>query len=220
MADKSYIDPTDSETHGSDQEAKRDSDDELFDELEREIDDDFDLGALREQRIEEIRQEMNKMLEMRDKEHGQLTEFTDEKEVIRMSANEKRCVIHFYHRDFKRCDIMNKHLEALALKYPSTRFLKVFVEDVPWLVEKLQIKVLPCVICFIDGVTKDRLIGFEELGNSDGFETAALELRLQMSGVIDKPSAAVPMRTVTMYGGSSSGGSRFRRQGEEDSDSD
>ena len=27
-----------------------------------------------------------------------------------------------------------------------------------------------------------RLIGFEELGNSDGFETAALELRLQMSG--------------------------------------
>ena len=28
----------------------------------------------------------------------------------------------------------------------------------------------------------NRLIGFEELGNSDGFETAALELRLQMSG--------------------------------------
>ena len=27
-----------------------------------------------------------------------------------------------------------------------------------------------------------RLVGFEELGNSDGFEPAALELRLQMSG--------------------------------------
>ena len=37
----------------------------------------------------------------------------------------------------------------------STRFLKVFVENVPWLVERLGIKVLPCVICFIDGVSKD-----------------------------------------------------------------
>ena len=33
----------------------------------------------------------------------------------------------------------------------------------------------------------DRLIGFEELGNSDGFETAALELRLQMSGEFISP---------------------------------
>ena len=65
--------------------------------------------------------------------------------------------------------------------------------------EKLQIKVLPCVIVFADGVTKDRcasrpstlilrliwvcrLVGFEELGNNDAFDTAALELRLSMSG--------------------------------------
>lgn len=71
---------------------------------------------------------------------------------------------------------MNKHLEVrfvfgrarmteadterpiklLAPKYFATKFVKVFVENIPWLVEKLGIKVLPCVICFIDGVTKDR----------------------------------------------------------------
>ena len=33
------------------------SDDELFAELEKEIDEDFDMGALREQRLEELRQE-------------------------------------------------------------------------------------------------------------------------------------------------------------------
>lgn len=33
------------------------SDDEVFAELEREIDDNFDLGALREQRIEELSRE-------------------------------------------------------------------------------------------------------------------------------------------------------------------
>ena len=33
------------------------SDDELFAELEKEIDEDFDMGALREQRLEELRRE-------------------------------------------------------------------------------------------------------------------------------------------------------------------
>lgn len=33
------------------------SDDELFAELEKEIDENFDMGALREQRLEELRQE-------------------------------------------------------------------------------------------------------------------------------------------------------------------
>lgn len=46
--------------------------------------------------------------------------------------------------------------QAIAPKYFNTRFLRVFVENVPWLVEKLGIKVLPCVICFIDGVAKER----------------------------------------------------------------
>jgi hypothetical protein len=86
---------------------------------------------------------------------------------------EPRCVVHFYHSNFKRCEIMDKHLtvrwfsapsvypitnymQKLAQKYFSTRFFRVFVENVPWLVEKLGIKVLPCVICFIDGVSRDR----------------------------------------------------------------
>lgn len=47
-------------------------------------------------------------------------------------------------------------IEALAPKYFNTRFLRVFVENVPFLVEKLGIKILPCVICFIKGISKDR----------------------------------------------------------------
>jgi len=153
----------------------------LFDELEK---DDFLLAGAREDKLEALKAEMVKAKNMLESDHGKLTEITDEKEVIRTSANEDQCVIHFYHRNFKRCDLMDKHLEILAHRHFKTRFLRVFVENVPWLVEKLQIKVLPCVICFIRGISKDRLIGFEELGNNDSFTTSALELRLAQSGVI------------------------------------
>ncbi|KAF8742844.1 Homocysteine S-methyltransferase, partial [Rhizoctonia solani] len=113
--------------------------DKLFEELEK---DEFDMSGLREKRMEELKAQIAQVRDMRENEHGRLTEITDEKEVIKT----------------------------------------IFVENVPWLVEKLQVKVLPCVICFVRGVSKDRIVGFEELGNEDGFKTAKLELRLTQSG--------------------------------------
>lgn len=47
-------------------------------------------------------------------------------------------------------------IQKLAPKYFNTRFCRVFVENIPWLVERLSIKVLPCVVCFVNGVTKDK----------------------------------------------------------------
>ncbi|CCM03146.1 uncharacterized protein FIBRA_05268 [Fibroporia radiculosa] len=160
-----------------------DLDDEaLFAQLEEEIENDSNV-ELREQGIQRLKREMERLQDLKSSGHGQYNEITDEKEVIRTSARESRCVIHFYHNDFRRCQIMDKHLAALVPKYFGTRFLRVFVENVPWLVEKLAIKVLPCVVCFIDGVTKDRIVGFEELGNNDKFETATLEWRLLNCGM-------------------------------------
>ncbi|KAK7060528.1 hypothetical protein VNI00_001294 [Paramarasmius palmivorus] len=172
---------------------RRDEEDEdedaIFAELEAEIEND-DNSAIREQGLAVLKQEMDRIQQMKQDHHGKYTEITDEKEVVRITANEPRCVIHFYHPNFKRCEIMDKHLAKLAPKYFNTRFSRVFVENIPWLVEKLQIKVLPCVICFVNGIAKDRLIGFEELGNSDTFSTATLELRLSQSGAIQKTNDA------------------------------
>ncbi|PCH41115.1 thioredoxin-like protein [Wolfiporia cocos MD-104 SS10] len=160
---------------------------------------------------------MERLQELRTSGHGRYEEMVDEKEVVRTSAKEARCVIHFYHNDFKRCKIMDKHLTALAPKYFNTRFLRVFVENVPWLVERLAVKVLPCVICFIDGVSKDRIIGFEDLGNNDAFETATLEWRLMNSGVIQKEQQAAP---AIVYGTTSSVRHQIRGQQHDDSDFD
>ena len=34
-------------------------------------------------------------------------------------------VCHFFHRDFERCKLLDKHLSILARKYFDTRFIKV-----------------------------------------------------------------------------------------------
>lgn len=183
------------------QESRKDnSDDEdedaLFAELEAEVEN-ADSAVLRDRGVKEMQAQFNKVQTMQQTGYGQYTEITDEKEVIRTSANEPRCVIHFFHRDFKRCEIMDKHLAALAPKYFSTLFIRVFVENVPWLVQKLGVRVLPCVMCFVNGVSTDQIIGFEALGNTDAFQTATLELRLKQNGTLTAPPKPSTSQTYT-----------------------
>jgi len=160
---------------------------------------------------------MERLQQMKSSGHGRYEEITDEREVIRITANEKRCIIHFFHTDFNRCQIMDRHIAALAPKYFGTRFARVFVENVPWLVEKLGVKVLPCVICFADGVTKDRLVGFEDLGNDDKFETATLEWRLLNSGILVKEQQGA---TNIVYGATPTVRQQIRGRQDDDSDFD
>lgn len=84
-------------------------------------------------------------------------------------------MIHFFHPDFRRCKIMDAHLEAsilhsrrsqstgradslrsqkLAAKYFDTLFVKANVANVPFLVHKMEVKVLPCVVGFVEGNSK------------------------------------------------------------------
>lgn len=61
------------------------------------------------------------------------------------------------------------------------------VENAPFLVTKLKVQVLPCVLAFVNGVSVDRIVGFEGLGyTQDTFTTKDLETRLLGSGVIQR----------------------------------
>ncbi|PPQ99082.1 hypothetical protein CVT24_003642 [Panaeolus cyanescens] len=166
---------------------RRESDDEdddeaLFAELEEEIENDPNL-SIREQGLKLLKSEMDRMKDLQENQHGQYGEVTDEKEGRETLRGP------FLSLQFQ--EMRNYGQTSISPKYYHTRFLRVFVENVPWLVERLAIKVLPCVICFVDGVTRDRLVGFEELGNSDSFDTGILELRLSQCGVIQKATGNV-----------------------------
>lgn len=51
---------------------------------------------------------------------------------------------------------MDKHLEKLSAKHPNTLFLRAEVSNVPFLVTKLDVKILPCVVGFVGGMAKMR----------------------------------------------------------------
>lgn len=81
---------------------------------------------------------------------------------------------------------MDGHLKVLAEKHLEARFVRVDVGAVPFLVERLKVRVLPCLIAFVGGKSVDRVLGFEGVGRSgDSFKTPELERRLVGSGVLE-----------------------------------
>lgn len=109
--------------------------------------------------------------------------------VLDHTTSSSRTLIHFAHADFARCDIMDKALTHLAPAHHEVRFARVDVRNTPFLVEKLGIRVLPCVIGFKDGVGVERVVGFEGLGergfdgSDSGFSVGVLERRMVGKGV-------------------------------------
>lgn len=85
---------------------------------------------------------------------------------------------------------MDKHLRTLAAAHYEARFVKVDVESAPFLVERLGVRVLPCVIAFVDGKGVGRIEGFEVLGNTDDFRTTVLERELVRLGVLEREKIA------------------------------
>lgn len=153
-----------------------------------ELMDDPELEKLHAERIAALKKEAEKRQILKRQGHGEYREITEGDFLGEVTGSEK-AICHFYHREFYRCKIMDKHLKSLALKHIDTKFIKLDAENAPFFISKLGVKTLPCVILFRKGVAVDRLVGFQDLGAKDDFTTKTLEALLLKKGIITEKKA-------------------------------
>lgn len=161
-------------------EEKVDAEIERLDKL-----DDDELELLRERRMQNLKKQATQKQDWLSKGHGEYSEISNEKELFDICKQSERVVCHFYRDSTFRCKIIDKHLSILAQSHPETRFLKIDVARAPFLVKRLNIRVMPTVALMKDGKTGDYIVGFDDLGGVDDFSTEVLEWRLGRSAIIE-----------------------------------
>lgn len=122
--------------------------------------------------------------------HGEYREITEE-EFLKEVCGSQWVVVHFYHREFFRCKIADKHLKILAQKHLSCKWLTLDAEKAPFFITKLGIQMLPTVIVFKDGVVSDQFAGFDEMGGKDDFRTEVMEHWFSKTGCVKMKKADV-----------------------------
>ncbi|KAJ1491572.1 thioredoxin domain-containing protein 9-like protein [Baffinella frigidus] len=148
-----------------------------------ELDED-DLDRIRQKRIEQMKKENDKRMELRRKGHGQFNEINSEEEFFQTSKESELVVCHFYRTATPRCQIVDKHLAIIASKHVECRFVKLNAEKTPFLVKKLLVVVLPSIALIRFGKIVDWIVGFDDLGGQDDFETPVLEWRIASQGMV------------------------------------
>ncbi|XP_068602900.1 thioredoxin domain-containing protein 9 [Brachionichthys hirsutus] len=166
----------------------------------QELDED-DIERLREKRLEALKKAQKQKQEWLSKGHGEYREVPSEKDFFAEVKDSEKVVCHFYRNSTFRCKILDKHLALLAKKHVETKFLKLNVEKAPFLTERLRIKVIPTLALLLDGKTKDYVVGFTDLGNTDEFPTEMLEWRLGCAAVINYSGNLMEPPTMTQKSG-------------------
>ncbi|XP_029967473.1 thioredoxin domain-containing protein 9 [Salarias fasciatus] len=164
--------------------------------------DEDDLERLKERRLEALKKAQKQKQEWLSKGHGEYTEISSERDFFTEVKENKNVVCHFYRSSTMRCKILDKHLAILAKKHLETKFIKLNAEKAPFLSERLRIKVLPTLALVLDGKTKDYVVGFTDLGNTDDFSTEVLEWRLGCASIINYSGSLLEPPTKTQRSGS------------------
>lgn len=166
-------------------------DDSNFDYLD---DDDEILEAIREKRLKEMKKEKMKLVECKAKGHGEVRTIS-QNEFLSECTSSDYVAVHFFHKEFELCAIMDHHLKIIANQHLSCKFVRIDAEKSPFFVVKLKIKTLPTIIVFKNGKTIDRLVGFEGLDDTaankqsragiDDFPTSRLGYWFQSTNAIE-----------------------------------
>ena len=161
--------------------------------------DDLDEIDSEEERI--MQQEMEKLRKtaeskredlakkVKTEKYGNYTEIIETEFLDTMLKNDK-VVCHFYHKDFERCKIIDKHLQIIAQQHRETLFVKINAEKTPFFTAKLNVRVLPTIILFVKGKSIHRFIGFQDFGMNDDFPTINLARQLVLFKMIQPKTKA------------------------------
>lgn len=178
-----------------------------------------DLESIRRKRLEEMKRNESRKEEWIARGHGEFQE-VQERDFFKEMKGEERLVCLFY-RESPPCHVMEKHLRTLCASHLETRFLKIEAEKAPFLAERLRIWMLPTLAIVKNEKITDYIVGLDELGGVEDFDTNVLEARLIQAGVLfERPCHKPSKPAAHQQGLIRKGGSIPMGDSDEDSDFD
>jgi hypothetical protein len=176
--------PEDHDDEGSKDDGEEDSEDEY----DQWLNDDTELEAIRQRRMQQMRAQQTKVAHHKSLGHGEVRTIAQDEFLPECTGGSEWIAVHFYHKEFERCKILDHHLKAIAPFHLECKFLRIDAEMSPFFVDKLNIKTLPTLMVFREGKAVDKLMGFQDLAidasDPDKWHTGRLQQWLAGTGAI------------------------------------
>lgn len=179
------------------EEAKLDA---KLQQLENLDEDDFD--KLRAKRLANMKKAELQKAQFRHLGHGSYSELPNQQAFFEAVKRSPRMIVHFYRPTTHYCEVVDAHMERLAATHLETRFCKLNAEKSPYLVEKLNIFMMPTLVLIKDAETVHHIRGFDEFGGTADFSSDMFAYVLNSYNVLfyDGGRPESPTRAATKAG--------------------
>ena len=159
----------------------------LDDEMEKmaKLDED-DYSKIRANRMAEMRKKAEKAQMNAHNGHGSLTKINDQQEFFAQAKKSDRMVAIFTRNSNKHGKVMLEHAELLAQKHLEAKFIWVDAENAPFLTDRLNIFMLPTIVCIKDNKVHKQHNGLNEIDGSGKYSSGMLEYLLHTDEMLDE----------------------------------
>jgi len=147
--------------------------------------DDDDYAKIRAKRLQEMQRKKQEAEMNKFNGHGKLDKISDQQEFFAAAKNSERLVCIFTRNSNKYGKQMLEHAELLSAKHLEARFVWVDAENAPFLTDRLNIYMLPTIVCVKDNKVHKQHNGLNEIDGQGRYTSGMLEFLLQADDMLD-----------------------------------
>jgi len=137
-----------------------------------------DLSKIRTRRIEEMKEKRRMQEDWKSNGHGSMTKICDQKEFFTACKQSEKVIAIFTRESNRWGQIMKEHMTNLAGRHLEARFVWVDAENAPFLTDKLNIYMLPTIVCIKGNKVHKQHNGLDDIDGTGKYSCGMLEYLL------------------------------------------
>jgi hypothetical protein len=163
------------------QEAKLDSQLDKLENLSK-----TEIEEIHAKRMDELKRKVVQKEKWLSNAHGLMNEIPDQKLFFQHVKTSKHVICLFYNKSNTYCNDMTEHLTILARKHLECKFLKINVDNAPFLMSRLNIWMIPTLVCASNNKVDRQLRGLDWCAPDGKICTLTLERKLFEFGFLEE----------------------------------
>merc|ERR1712154_469273 len=161
--------------------------------------DEDDLEELRAKRLEDLKKKQSQRSKWLANNHGRIHEIMDQKQFFENVKSTKHVICLFYSKTSKWAHILQEHLTLIAQKHLECKFIQIESQYAPFLIERLNIWMMPTLVLAKDNKVSTQLRGLDWVSPNGKIETLNLEQKLFEYGFLEETYIALQHK-IEKYG--------------------
>jgi len=145
-----------------------------------------EMMELRKKRMDDLKDKVDQREKWLANSHGTIQTLEDERQFFEVMKSTQHVICLFFKTTSKWSQELKQHLSVLAQKHIECKFVEMDGEKAPFLVQRLNVVMIPALVLAKDNKVRQLLLGLDWVAPDGKLDTLKLEEKLFEYGFFEE----------------------------------